>query len=149
MLTLEIQVETYNCKDHKTSALTIKPIEEQDYLESRRAWSKVAAAIGKGNYDETSVHKSKIENAQRQLRIKEKDEGTTWQRRYFATVPHDETFSKLCQMSGENPDKSGGIWLFDQKRYVQVASGALDAQLKAQSNLVETMVANAPVQMTQ
>jgi len=129
--------------------LTIKPIAEQDPLESRRAWSKVAAAISRGNYDETGVEKSKIENAQRQLRVKEKEEGTTWERRYFATVPHDDIFSKLCQMSGENPDKSGGIWLFDQKRYEQISSGALDAQLRAQSTMVESMVAAAPVQLPQ
>ncbi|KAK4128284.1 Oxysterol-binding protein [Parathielavia appendiculata] len=101
------------------SELIVAPLEKQHPLESRRAWAKVAAAIAKGDLDTVSTEKGKIENAQREMRAKEKAEGRTWSRRYF-TAQHDGAdwvLTKLGAAVGlpENgdADKTGGLWRFD------------------------------------
>lgn len=101
------------------SELIIAPLEKQHPLESRRAWSKVAAGIAKGDLDTVSVEKGKIENAQREMRAKEKAEGRIWQRRYFS-AQEDSTDSILTSLgpAGGLPengdaDKTGGLWRFD------------------------------------
>ncbi|KAK3299131.1 uncharacterized protein B0H64DRAFT_92639 [Chaetomium fimeti] len=101
------------------SELIIAPLEKQHPLESRRAWSKVAAGISKGDLDTVSLEKGKIENAQREMRAKEKADGQTWQRRYFSALEDraDSVLTGLGSAVGlpENgdADKTGGLWRFD------------------------------------
>ena len=108
-----------------TTALNVAPVENQDVFESRRAWRNVAAAIMKGDMDAVSHHKSKIENAQRELRKKERGEGRDWERKFFKTVRENEDpdFMKLVKMisgatawAGVEAEKTGGIWRFDAER---------------------------------
>lgn len=68
--------------------------------------------------DTTGVEKSKIENEQREMRKKEKEEGREWERRYFTKVEENLIFTKLAAkiaMQAE-PDKTGGIWVFDEEK---------------------------------
>ena len=111
-------IESYDAEAADTTPLIIAPIEEQDPLESRRAWAKVAAGIAKGDMDYTGVEKSKIENEQRALRQKEQAEGRTWERRYFSQVESDPLLDRLGPIIGLSPDadKTGGIWRFDDKK---------------------------------
>jgi len=111
-------VDTYDAEASPTTPLTIAPIEEQDPMESRRAWSKVAAGIAKGDRDATGVEKTKIEVAQRELRQQEKSEGRTWIRRYFTLVESDPTLDQLGPAIGVTPeaDKTGGIWRYDETK---------------------------------
>src|ERR1041385_7171834 len=90
-------MDSYNAKITMTTPLSIAPIEEQDPLESRRAWRKVQEAIGRGDYEVTGAEKSKIENEQRELRKKEKEEGREWERRYFTRVEEDPIFTRLAE----------------------------------------------------
>lgn len=116
-------------------------------MESRRAWAKVAAAIDKGDYEETGVEKSKIENAQRELRKKEKTDGTTWDRRYFSAAEEDPIVTKLADIAGESlddPAKTNGVWIFDEKKYEAVISGKAAAALEATAAKVEQANAQAP-----
>jgi oxysterol-binding protein-related protein 9/10/11 len=117
------EVESYRAMP--TTALNVAPIEQQDAFESRRAWRQVAASIAKGDMDAVSHHKSKIENAQRELRKRERDEGREWERKFFKTIGADDVagFDKLVQMvSGATPwagiesEKTAGIWRFDPDR---------------------------------
>jgi hypothetical protein len=125
------EIETFDAKAAKTTPLTVAPIEEQDPYESRRAWHNVATSIEKGDMDATSQHKSKIENAQRELRKKEHAEGREWERRFFSKVddkgnkPEDEAlFEKLAKIVGMigplgpgiEADKTGGVWRFDSEK---------------------------------
>ncbi|KAF3483814.1 KES1 [Arthroderma uncinatum] len=132
------EVDRFDVKKSKTSAFTISPIEEQDIYESRRAWKDVAAAVEKGDMDALSAAKSKIENAQRELRKVEAEEGREWERRFFQRINLDgndgnnkenETFKKLLKMAGLDADgassspsslidsdKTGGVWRFDASR---------------------------------
>lgn len=106
----------------QTTPLTTLPLSQQGPLETRRAWKKVADAIEKGDYEVTGVEKSKIENEQREMRKKEKEEGREWPRRYFTKVNNDERFQALADKAGvtAEPEKTGGMWVFDREKYVKV-----------------------------
>ncbi|KAK6354763.1 Oxysterol binding protein [Orbilia brochopaga] len=151
------EIDTYSAKANPTTPLTIKPLEEQDPLESRRAWAKVVAAIDKCDYEETGIEKSKIENAQRELRKKEKAEGTVWERRYFSTIDDLPVVNQLVEAASrwtvsqglsplllDEPAKTNGIWVFDEKKYEDIKSGKKDAELKAAAEKVEEATAHAP-----
>jgi hypothetical protein len=129
-------IETYDAEATPTTPLIVAPVEEQDPLESRRAWSKVADGIARGDMDYTGVEKSKIENEQRALRQQEQAEGRTWERRYFSQIESDPLLDKLGPVIGLSPDadKTGGIWRFDDKKAEAVrgkaSGGAEQAELK-------------------
>lgn len=111
-------LETYDAANTPQAELQVAPIEDQHPLESRRAWSLVADAIAKGDMDTTSVEKSKIEQAQRDMRTKERSDGSVWERRYFTTAQGpDETLKWLGEPAGVpldgEADKTGGLWRFD------------------------------------
>ncbi|KAF1813020.1 Oxysterol-binding protein [Eremomyces bilateralis CBS 781.70] len=120
-------ISTFDASQHPITPLSVTPVEQQDPLETRRAWKKVADAVAKGDMDLTSWEKSKIENAQRELRKKEKEEGREWRRRFFSqTDRKDEKVKVIAALLGhlhENieADKTGGIWVWD-------ADKAKDAQ---------------------
>ncbi|AWU77522.1 uncharacterized protein C5L36_0D02660 [Pichia kudriavzevii] len=90
----------------KAQHLQVKPIEEQHDLESRKAWLDVANAIKDGDYDEIHNAKSKLENAQRDLRKSELEENKSWERRWFDEVDYqnggisdDDLYVKLSKMA--------------------------------------------------
>lgn len=118
------EVERYAVSSMKTTPLQLAPLEEQDIFESRRAWKDVAVAIDRGDMDATSLHKSRIENAQREMRKVEKAEGREWERRFFRRVneKEDEDFlrlAKMLQLTGNlDTDKTNGIWRFVRERAV-------------------------------
>lgn len=76
----------YDATEKIPEQLTVKPIEQQNKLESRKAWEPVAAAIRKGDYNEIHKEKSLLENAQRQLRKDEQETSTRWSVRWFDQV---------------------------------------------------------------
>lgn len=119
-------VDTWSAKETPVTPLTLAPLEQQDLYESRRAWGDVATNIQKGDMDAVSGYKSRIENAQRELRRAEKDEGREWERRFFKCMDESaddaqiQRLAKLVDLTFET-DKTGGIWRFD----AQKAAGAL------------------------
>jgi hypothetical protein len=120
------QIDSYNAKINKTTPLYIAPIEEQDPLESRRAWQKVQEAIGRGDLETTGVEKSKIENEQREMRKIEREENREWERRYFTRVEEDPIFTRLAanrDITAE-ADKTSGIWVFDEDKYAKALAAA-------------------------
>ncbi|KAH0541415.1 hypothetical protein FGG08_004105 [Glutinoglossum americanum] len=113
------ELDSYSPKTSQVTPLTIAPLDQQGELESRRAWRAVAEAIGNGDMETTGTEKSKIENAQRELRKQEKDEGKEWERRYFSRVEADEMFGRLAERVGYQveADKTGGLWRWDEAKY--------------------------------
>ncbi|EJT81352.1 hypothetical protein GGTG_01335 [Gaeumannomyces tritici R3-111a-1] len=115
-------VGTYKAAEVPSTSLKVAPIEEQHPLESRRAWAKVAAAIAKTDLDTVGAEKGKIEQAQRDLRAKERSEGRMWQRRYFTihTDAPDSVLTTLGPVVGlavhGDSDKTGGLWRFDKAK---------------------------------
>ena len=123
------EVETLKPTNVKIAKLNVAAIEDQDVVESRRAWSKVAHSIEKGDMDAVAHCKSRIENAQRALRKKEHEEHRDWNRTFFTQAdPKDaleETFQRLVKVAtsyglngweGVAPDKTAGVWRFDAQK---------------------------------
>ncbi|KAK7530260.1 oxysterol binding protein-like protein [Phyllosticta citribraziliensis] len=108
-------IDTYDAKSSKTTPLSVAPVEQQGELESRRAWQKVAQAIARGDMDTTGREKSFIENQQRELRRKEREDGREWERRYFTKAEQNPVFEKLAKVIEEpvEADKTNGVWSFD------------------------------------
>lgn len=125
-------LEVYDAAKTPQTDLKVKPTEQQHPLESRRAWSKVAEAISKGDMDTTSVEKSKIEQAQRDMRVKERSEDTTWERRYFTAAKEDDTLKALGSVAGipadGEADKTGGLWRFDATKASKHEAETLSAE---------------------
>ncbi|CZR62004.1 probable KES1-involved in ergosterol biosynthesis [Phialocephala subalpina] len=111
-------IDTYDADAVPTTKLIVAPIEQQDPLESRRAWQKVAEGIAVGDMDIVGVEKTKIEESQRELRRQEKTDGRSWERRYFSLVENDVVLEKLAPAIGLLPeeDKTGGVWRFDERK---------------------------------
>ncbi|WLF77270.1 Oxysterol-binding protein 4 [Lodderomyces elongisporus] len=90
----------YDAKTANAEHLTVKPIEDQEDTESRKAWQKVAEAIRKSDYNLIHQEKSLIENQQRELRKEERETGKQWQTRWFNQVDYNnkgETDTNLTQ----------------------------------------------------
>ena len=129
---LSKEIGNFQPADVKLSKLVVAPLEEQDVIESRRAWAKVSRSIEKGDMDAVSHHKSTIENAQRALRKDETAHKREWQRAFFTRLEDAEhteseaTFQRLVKMvshvagiggwDGVAADKTGGVWRFDQEK---------------------------------
>lgn len=88
-----------------SDTLFVKPEEQQHELESRKAWTKVAAAIRAGDYDLIHREKSFIENQQREMRKVEKENDGDWQRRWFKQeiINNEPLYIKLCNLAGVVP----------------------------------------------
>jgi hypothetical protein len=114
-------VETFNT-DSPISSIILAPLDEQDPLESRKAWSKVTAHINAGNMSGVNSEKSKIETRQRQMRKEEQAEGREWPRRYFKRVEQDPRVQELLAKVGGtlDPDQTGGIWQWDDEKYQKI-----------------------------
>ena len=123
------EVLTFKPADIKISKINVAPIEEQDVLESRRAWAKVGQSIEKGDMDAVAHFKSRIENAQRALRKKEQEEKRDWDRVFFSQAdPKDkleQMFASLVKVAnsfglngweGVSPDKTAGVWRYDAEK---------------------------------
>lgn len=77
--------------------ISVKPVDQQGALESRRVWKVVAEGIRSGNYDVASKDKSRIENEQRALRKERETKGTKFALAYFALVEDDPLYAKLAK----------------------------------------------------
>ena len=129
--------DSYDAAATPTTELIVQPIQSQHPLESRRAWARVAEAIANGDLETVSAEKSKIENAQREMRAKEKAEGRMWQRRYFSVrTDPDPVLSSLGQHVGladhGDGDKTGGLWRFDRVKADKAQKQTLTAEEVAQ-----------------
>ena len=112
-------LDTYDARKEPKTTLQVAAIEDQDPLESRRAWKKVADAIQKGDMNATSGEKTVIEEQQRALRKQEASEKREWERRFFTRVNSLPVFEKLMKEvpgGGVEADQTNGIWVFDQEK---------------------------------
>lgn len=112
-------IDEWVASKYKTTPFTTRPVAQQGPLEAKVAWGPTMEAIKRGDMDTVHREKSKIEISQRELRKKEKEEGREWQRRYFSRVESDPLADKLLTKNtgeGIEPDKTGGIWRFDEAK---------------------------------
>ncbi|KAK0526566.1 Oxysterol-binding protein 4 [Tilletia horrida] len=85
--------------------LQVKPIEQQEAMESRKVWAVTAAGIRSGDYETASRDKSRIENEQRAKRKTEAANSTPHKLRFFAHEDDDATYSTLAAMFSGKPPK--------------------------------------------
>ena len=111
-------VDQFSPKSTKTTPLIVAEIDQQDELESRRAWRKVADAINKGDTDTAGYEKSIIENRQREMRKQEREESREWERRFFTRTDKFALLEKLAAGISEpiNDDQTNGVWIFDAEK---------------------------------
>lgn len=115
-------LDTTSTDNFPLTQLVVAPVEEQDILESRRAWHKVAQAIEKGDMHTVSMEKSRIEEEQRAMRKTEKIEGTLWPTRYFTKVDSWPAVEDLVKQIGIDLQLDGtkGMWKWDEEKYAKV-----------------------------
>lgn len=93
----------YDASKTSVETLTVKSIDEQHPLESRKAWRHVAEATKLGNFDLIHQEKTKLEEAQRELRREEESKGIDWERRWFKDIDYSnkepDVFVKLAEMA--------------------------------------------------
>jgi hypothetical protein len=65
------------------ATINVNVLAEQDPLETRQAWRPVAEAIAEGNYATATAEKGEIEDAQREARKRELEEGKVWKTKNF------------------------------------------------------------------
>ena len=111
-------VETYNTNLHKPTRLIVPPIEQQDAWESRRAWAGVINALSHGDMQATSDEKSKVEQAQRNMRKQEEASRALWQPTFFVKTSEDIVFQRLAAVTGDQHlhDSNNGFWRFDRDK---------------------------------
>lgn len=111
-------IDTWTATAQPRTPLKVAPLDQQDELESRRAWKRVADNIAKGDMSIVAAEKTQIENAQRELRKKEKAENREWDRVFFSRLDKSDVFEKLASKIGESlePEKTNGLWRFDEQK---------------------------------
>lgn len=127
------EIEVFDLADPQNhpAPMKLKPLEAQSPWESRRAWSATFDAIRKGDSSSVVSEKSKLENAQRQLRKQEQKEGKTWDAMFFsrceAAVDEEDVVEKLLdQFDSDEAERlygTNGCWRFQQDKLQKWQSG--------------------------
>ncbi|KAI1341191.1 Oxysterol-binding protein [Xylariaceae sp. FL0016] len=125
-------LQTIDLAALRRTPLRVAPLECQHPLESRRAWRRVIDGINDNDIFAVGHEKSRIENAQRALRREERDEGRTWERRYFTEASEDPVRDRLAVRSVGSKGKgaaaevshdSGMVWMFDADKFRRIEEG--------------------------
>ncbi|KAM7214986.1 protein kes1 [Rhypophila decipiens] len=109
-------IEKYivDAPENRPVPITIDRVDEQDPWESRRAWQGVLSGMEYGDMRQVLAEKTRIEHAQRQMRLVEKQRGETWQPLLFKSVDGEEheVFHELSEGTGMtlDADRTKGVW---------------------------------------
>lgn len=119
------QISSYKLADpaNKPVSMQMAPLNQQSPWESRRAWQGVAEPLTKGDFSTALDAKSKLENAQREMRKQEKAAGKTWESAFFRKVDESQETALtalLSDLKGSVDTKeiigSNGCWRFDPSK---------------------------------
>jgi hypothetical protein len=112
------EIDTWDPSKANIVLPTVKDIKDQGPLESRRAWQKVADGIRKGDMETVGKEKTVIEEEQRALRRKEKEENQEWPRKHFNRESGYPLFDQLAKDGGIGelltPEKTDGVWVWKE-----------------------------------
>jgi oxysterol-binding protein-related protein 9/10/11 len=126
------EIELFDLADaqNQPAPMTIKPVEEQTPWESRKAWAQTFDAIRKADNHAVTTEKSKLENAQRQLRKKEQKEGKTWDTMFFdlqEDVNQEDVIEKLFDQLDDHEASRlrgmNGCWRFNKAKQQRWEAG--------------------------
>ena len=120
------EIEVFDLADpqKQPAPMAIKPVEEQLPWEARRAWSSTFDAIRRVDNNAVTTEKSKLENAQRQLRKQEQKEGKKWEAMFFdhcdAAADEEDVVEKLLdQLDDHEAERlrgTDGCWRFNKEK---------------------------------
>ncbi|KXX79870.1 Protein kes1 [Madurella mycetomatis] len=115
-------LESYrvDAPENEPLPVEIPPLEEQDPWESRNAWQGVLHGLMVGDMRMVVNEKTKIEQAQRQMRASEVARGKKWQPLLFRSGEGEahEVFHKLSEGLGWQlqHERTKGVWRVDDGR---------------------------------
>jgi len=113
-------IETINVPTLNSIPMEVETFEQQDEWESRKAWAGVIDALNNGDMQRTVDEKSKVEEAQREMRKQEKAKGMAWEPLFFTKL--HATRDPLLEDLATEPVKEGlfsphpGMWKFNHGR---------------------------------
>ncbi|KAL2256792.1 hypothetical protein VTK26DRAFT_1118 [Humicola hyalothermophila] len=114
-----LEVYEVDAPENAPVPMEIEPVERQDPWESRRAWDGVLRGLKKGDMRMVVEEKTKIEQAQRQMRASEAARGVKWEPLLFRSGPGEEhhVFHRLSEDLGWplHHEKTKGVWKVDDE----------------------------------
>jgi len=121
-----LEVYEVEAPENTPMPIDIAPLEEQDEWESRRAWSGVLAGMEQGDMRLVLAEKTRIEQAQRQLRAREAADGRKWEPLLFRSKEGEDhtAFHDLAEGTGWRlwGEKTKGVWRVDESKVAGSAS---------------------------
>lgn len=129
------EIATYDLSDPKNKPAPMSLPEKSNPWESRFAWKDVAEPLRQGDYSTALNAKSKLEQAQRDMRKQEKESGKKWESAFFRRVDEEQETSQestalatlLSEAKGSVEVKdvlgSHGCWRFDAEKEKQWRAG--------------------------
>ncbi|KAK0649095.1 hypothetical protein B0T16DRAFT_436145 [Cercophora newfieldiana] len=121
-----LEVYDVEAPENAPMPIDIAPLDEQDEWESRRAWAGVLAGMASGDMRIVLAEKTKIEQAQRQLRAQEAAEGRKWEPLLFRSQEGEDhaVFHELTEGTGWRlfNERTKGVWKVDESKVVGAQS---------------------------
>ena len=115
-----IEVYEVDAAENAPVPIDIAPLDEQDEWESRRAWAGVLAGMAAGDSRAVLAEKTKIEQAQRQLRAQEAARGEKWEPLLFQSIDEEDhdVFRRLAEGTDFclSHERTKGVWKVDERR---------------------------------
>lgn len=107
--------DTYDVNTAPVTPCKTLPVEQQDPWESQRAWNDVIRGIHAGNMRVVADSKSKLEQAQRQMRKQPGLSEDEWKPIFFTKNTEHKIAQQLHQTIGKDLNIEGtrGIWRFN------------------------------------
>ncbi|KAK4626530.1 hypothetical protein CLAFUW4_04464 [Fulvia fulva] len=108
-------IESYDVAAAHSSEFRVPPLEKQDAFESRKAWNGVISSITSGNMQGVADNKSKLENAQRELRKRSETSEESWKPLFFKRETTERVAEKLLGQIGQGleVESTCGVWKFN------------------------------------
>ncbi|KAK3906037.1 hypothetical protein C8A05DRAFT_41102 [Staphylotrichum tortipilum] len=115
-----LEVYDVDAPENAPAEMQLPPADAQDPWESRRAWGGVLRGLREGDMRTVVAEKTKLEQAQRQMRVSEATRGVGWDPLFFRSCEggEHEVFHKLAEGLGWQlqHDKTKGVWRVDEQR---------------------------------
>ncbi|KPI45578.1 Protein kes1 [Cyphellophora attinorum] len=133
--------QTYNLSDPANKPAPMTLPQQSSPWHSRRAWADVASALQKGDFSAALEAKSKLENAQREMRKREKASGQTWQSAFFRKVDEREEGALMGLVDASGLDEKSiigndGCWRYDPARAEKFRRVKLGGQVRHTDEMV-------------
>ena len=115
-----LEVYDVDAPENAPVPAAVAPVDQQDPWESRRAWAGALGGMASGDIRVVLAEKTRIEQAQRQMRVQEAARSEAWTPLLFRSLPGDDhtVFHDLARGTPWrlSPEKTKGVWRVDEAR---------------------------------